>query len=116
MAHRLTAQAEADLEQIWNYIVKENGNIEIARRQIVSITDRFYLLANHPHLGRARAIDLGLVDGAIRLIGMSSSIAWRMSLCLFFVLSTVAVIQKPCSAVHDESRVHVTLGSVKALA
>ncbi len=42
MAHRLTAQAEADLEQIWNYIVKESGNIEIARRQIVSI-------ANHPH-------------------------------------------------------------------
>ena len=54
MAHRLTAQVEADLEQIWNYIVKESGNIEIARRQIVSITDRFYLLANHPHLGRAR--------------------------------------------------------------
>jgi toxin ParE1/3/4 len=59
MAHRLTAQAEADLDQIWNYIVKESGNIEIARRQIASITDRFYLLANHPHLGRARDTDLG---------------------------------------------------------
>jgi toxin ParE1/3/4 len=59
MAHRLTAQAEADLDQIWSYIVKESGNIEIARRQIASITGRFYLLANHPHLGRARDIDLG---------------------------------------------------------
>jgi plasmid stabilization system protein ParE len=41
MAHRLTAQAEADLDQIWSYIVEESGNIEIARRQIASITERF---------------------------------------------------------------------------
>jgi plasmid stabilization system protein ParE len=39
MAHRLTAQAEADLDEIWSYIVKESGNIEIARRQIASLTD-----------------------------------------------------------------------------
>jgi plasmid stabilization system protein ParE len=70
MAHRLTAQAEADLDQIWNYIVKESGNIEIARRQIASIADRFYLLANHPHLGRERGTDLGPVGGAFPLIGM----------------------------------------------
>jgi toxin ParE1/3/4 len=59
MAHRLTAQAEADLDQIWSYIVEESGNIEIARRQIAAITDRFCLLANHPQLGRARDFDLG---------------------------------------------------------
>ena len=59
MAHRLTAQAEADLDQIWSCIVEESGNIEIARRQIASIADRFLLLANHPQLGRARDIDLG---------------------------------------------------------
>ena len=59
MAHRLTVQAEADLDQIWSYIVKESGNIEIDRRQIASITDRFFLPANHPEVGRARDADLG---------------------------------------------------------
>jgi toxin ParE1/3/4 len=60
MAHRLTAYAEADLDQIWDYIVRETGNIEIARRQIGSITSRFFLLSKHPHLGRARDSELGL--------------------------------------------------------
>ena len=59
MPHRLTIQAEDDLDQIWSYIVKESGNIEVARRQIASITDRFFLLANHPQVGRARDADLG---------------------------------------------------------
>lgn len=39
--------------------MQESGNIEIARRQIVSITDRFLLLVNHPHLGRSRDADPG---------------------------------------------------------
>ena len=59
MSHRLTAQAEADLDDIWAYIVSEGGNTEIARRQITSLTDRFFLLSNHPRLGRARDADLG---------------------------------------------------------
>jgi toxin ParE1/3/4 len=59
MPHRLTAQAEADLDQIWEYIVQESGNIEIARRQILSLADRFFLLAKHPYLGRPRDHDLG---------------------------------------------------------
>jgi len=59
MSHRLTAQAEADLDQIWDYIVQESGNLEIARRQVISLTDRFFLLAKHPYLGRLRDYDLG---------------------------------------------------------
>ncbi len=59
MAHRLTAQAEADLDQIWDYIVQESGKLEIARRQVVSLTDRFFLLTKHPYLGRPRDYDLG---------------------------------------------------------
>ena len=59
MAHRLTRQAEADLDEIWSYIVRESGNIEIARRQVASLTDRFFLLSKHPRLGRARDADLG---------------------------------------------------------
>lgn len=59
MAHRLTPQAEADLDQIWGYIVSESGNIEFARRQIASIVARFLLLAKHPRVGRKRDSDLG---------------------------------------------------------
>lgn len=59
MAHRLTIQAEGDLDRIWSYIVQESGNVEIARRQIASIADRFLLLSNHPEVGRARDADLG---------------------------------------------------------
>jgi plasmid stabilization system protein ParE len=59
MSHRLTAQAETDLDQIWDYIVQESGNLEIARRQVMSLTDRFFLLAKHPYLGRPRDYDLG---------------------------------------------------------
>ena len=33
---------------------RESGSIEIADRLIDSITDRFYLLASHPYVGRLR--------------------------------------------------------------
>ena len=59
MAHSLTPQAEADLAQIWNYIVQESGNIEFARRQVASLADKFLLLSKHPEIGRARDVDLG---------------------------------------------------------
>jgi plasmid stabilization system protein ParE len=39
---------------IWYYVAKESGSIEIADRLIDSITERFYLLASHPHIGRHR--------------------------------------------------------------
>jgi len=43
MAHRVTARAEADLDDIWYYVAKESGSIEIANRLIDSITGRFSL-------------------------------------------------------------------------
>ena len=58
MAHRVAPQAEAELDNIWYYVAKESGSIEIADRLIDSITERFYLLARHPHIGRARDEDL----------------------------------------------------------
>lgn len=54
MAHRVAAHAEADLDQIWDYIVQESGNPSVAHRFIHSITERFFLLATHPHMGRQR--------------------------------------------------------------
>ena len=54
MAHRRAPQADADLDEIWYYIVKESDSIEIADRFIDSLTERFLLLARHPHVGRIR--------------------------------------------------------------
>ena len=58
MAHRLALEAEAELDDIWYYTAKESHSIEIADRLIDSITDRFFLLATYPHVGRRRDEDL----------------------------------------------------------
>jgi toxin ParE1/3/4 len=58
MAHRLAPQAEAELDDIWYYVGKESGSVEIADRLVDSITDRFNLLAQYPHIGRERDADL----------------------------------------------------------
>jgi toxin ParE1/3/4 len=58
MAHRVAPQAEAELDDIWYYVAKKSGSIEIADRLIDSITERFYLLACYPHIGRHRDEDL----------------------------------------------------------
>jgi toxin ParE1/3/4 len=58
MAHRLAPRAEADLDDIWYYTAKESQSIENADRVIDSITERFFLLATYPHLGRRRDDDL----------------------------------------------------------
>jgi len=44
MPHRLAPQVEFELDDIWYYVARESGSIEIADRLIDSITDRFYLL------------------------------------------------------------------------
>src|ERR1700733_1120269 len=54
MAHQLARQAERDLDDIAYYIARKTGSIDIAERLIDSITSRFYLLASHPRIGRAR--------------------------------------------------------------
>jgi toxin ParE1/3/4 len=54
MAHRLSAGAERDLDDIAYAIARETGTLATAERLIDSITTRFYLLANHPKIGRAR--------------------------------------------------------------
>lgn len=59
MEHRVAPQAVADLDNIWYYVAKESGSVEIANRLIDSITRRFFLLASHPYLGRARDDDFG---------------------------------------------------------
>jgi len=60
MAHRLAPKAEDDLDDIWYYTANASQSVEIADRLIDSITERFLLLANFPHLGRRRDDDLRL--------------------------------------------------------
>jgi len=60
MPHRVSSKAAADLDDIWYYVASESGNLEVARRLIVSITERFFLLANHPYSGRNRDDDFGV--------------------------------------------------------
>lgn len=48
MAHRCAPEADIDLDDIWYYVATKSGNAGIADRLIDSITDRFFLLANHP--------------------------------------------------------------------
>ena len=59
MAHRVAPRAEADLDDIWLYLAKESGSIEIANRLIDCITDRFITLASFPYIGRSREEDFG---------------------------------------------------------
>lgn len=54
MAFRISADAEADLEEVWTYIAVESGSPDIARRFIETIAARFEVLAEHPQLGRQR--------------------------------------------------------------
>ena len=60
MAHRVAPEAETELGLIWEYVAKESGSFEAADRLIDSITERFYLIARYPHIGRRRDDDLRL--------------------------------------------------------
>ncbi|MDR3678025.1 MAG: type II toxin-antitoxin system RelE/ParE family toxin [Acidobacteriota bacterium] len=43
---------------MWYYIARESQSVEIADRVVDSVTNRFFLLATHPHVGRRRDEDL----------------------------------------------------------
>ena len=53
MAHRLSPEAEADLDEIWFYIAS-NGSVDAADRFIDILTSRFLFLTTHSRAGRAR--------------------------------------------------------------
>ena len=58
MAHRLAPEAEADLDSIWYHVASQSASMEVADRLIDALTERFYLLASYPQLGRRRDEDL----------------------------------------------------------
>jgi len=55
---RLSPEAEAELDGIWNYVAHESGSIDIATRVVERVTERFWLLARYPYMGRRRDEDL----------------------------------------------------------
>jgi toxin ParE1/3/4 len=59
MAHRIAPRAETDLDDIWLYVARHSGSIEIANRLIDTITERFLVLGSFPLLGRSRDDDFG---------------------------------------------------------
>lgn len=60
MAHLVSPHAEADLDDIWFYVAQDSGSMDVASRLVDSITDRFFLLASFPHVGRVRDHDFGV--------------------------------------------------------
>jgi toxin ParE1/3/4 len=53
MPYRLSALAEADLDEIWSYVA-EDASPTTADRLIDAIFDRFELLVEQPRMGRKR--------------------------------------------------------------
>jgi toxin ParE1/3/4 len=54
MARQWAPGADADLDDIWYYVATESGNPDRADRFVASLTERFYLLASNPFIGRSR--------------------------------------------------------------
>jgi toxin ParE1/3/4 len=54
MAHRLAPQVVDELDEIWYFFAGESGDAGKADRLVDAITERFWLLAAHPHVGRRR--------------------------------------------------------------
>ncbi len=50
----IAPEAASDLDDIWYYVATESGRAELADKLVDAITDRFHLLATHPHVGRRR--------------------------------------------------------------
>ena len=48
-----TPQADSDLDDIWYYVATRSAGVESADHFADSISNRFFLLASHPNLGRA---------------------------------------------------------------
>ena len=59
MAHLIAPRAEADLDDIWLYVARESGSMNVANRLLDAITDKFYFLSNFPYAGRPRDLEFG---------------------------------------------------------
>jgi plasmid stabilization system protein ParE len=82
MAHRVAEEVDVELDDIWLYIAKQSGSIEIADKVADSITACFVTLGRNPHLGRRRDDDFGawftkLSRGELRHCLLHRRRGWR---------------------------------------
>jgi len=56
--YSIAPQAEADLDEVWDYLGIQKDSPAAARRQVEMLFDKFSILATHPLLGEMRE-DLG---------------------------------------------------------
>ena len=49
---RLLPEAEAELDGIWMHVARDSGSVDVATRAVERVTERFWLLARHPYMGR----------------------------------------------------------------
>jgi plasmid stabilization system protein ParE len=69
------------LDEIWYHLAKESGIPEIADRLIDTITKRFFLLADYPHVGHPRERTCGLAYGAFLSAANSFCSGLTMAMC-----------------------------------
>ena len=50
----LSPEAEAELDDAWIHIARDSGSIDVATRVVEKISERFWLLARYPFIGRQR--------------------------------------------------------------
>jgi len=56
--HYISENAEADIDSHWLYVANQSGSIDVANRFVDALTERFWVLAKQPYLGRNREHDL----------------------------------------------------------
>jgi toxin ParE1/3/4 len=59
MAHRVAEEVDVELDDIWLYVARQSGSVEIADKIVDSITDCLAALGRNPHIGRRRDENLG---------------------------------------------------------
>jgi len=98
----LAPEAEAELDAIWLHIARASGSVDLATRVVEDITERFWLLARYPYLGRGRDEDLRLGLRRIGANGTTTQAAGTIGafLTMWHSLSDEAsyVLQRSCAA------------------
>lgn len=51
---RISPEAEAEIDDIWLYLARESGSIDLANRIVDRIAQRFQLLTQYTHTSGAR--------------------------------------------------------------
>ena len=87
-ADERSLEAEAELDEIWIRIAIESGSSEIATRVVDNITERFWLLARSPFIGRRRICALARVAFRWANGAAEADCSARLKILYFLTLRT----------------------------